>query len=179
MSIYQEDIITLDLERGSVHRSFANHSIGEDDLNGNLFGVRLTRNNVPVDVSRVSCIGYFIRSDGETVVINGGLGNDGVCKVILPKSCYAVEGQFTLAIKVSGDNATGTVRVVDGVVINTTTNTVIDPGSVVPDLTTVLAKIAECEAAAQSAWDAVDIINALGLYVDSEGYVCQRLAGET
>ena len=179
MSIYQEDIITVALERGSIHRSFLNHSIGEKDIDGNVFGVRLTRDGNPVDVSLVSCIGYFIRADGETVVINGGLGVNGVCRVILPQSCYAVEGTFSLALKLSGQGVTGTIRIVDGTVINTTTGTVIDPGSVVPDITELLEKIAECEAAAESAFEAVAIINSLGLYVDDEGYVCQRLAGET
>ena len=139
----------------------------------------------PVDVSLCSCIGYFIRADGETVIINGGLADeDGVLGVTLPQNCYAVEGQFTLTLKISGDlfeHTSGAIRVIDGMVVKGTTGTIIDPGTIVPALTeaAIIATISSCEAAAQSAWQAVAIINKLGLYVDEEGYVCQKLSGES
>lgn len=184
MAVIQEDILTLDLNRGGFHRSFVEHAIGQWDISGNRYGIRLVRDGEPVDVSLCSCIGYFIRADGETVVINGGLADaDGVLSVTLPQACYAVEGGFTLAIKITGANnehVTGTIRVVDGVVVRGTTGIHVDPGTIVPELTeaAIIAKIAECEAAAQYAAQMVAQINKLGLYVDSEGYTCQRLQGE-
>ena len=185
-SIYQSDILDIELNRGSVHRSFLNHSIGTNDIIGNRFGVRLFRGGEPVDVEYASCIGYFMRADGETVVINGGLAqSDGTLGVWLPQSCYAVEGNFTLALKVSNidsiGNVTTTIRIIDGTVINTTTGAIIDPGTIVPALTiqAIVAKISECEAAAQQAGQMAELINKLGLYVDTEGYTCQRLAGES
>ena len=183
--ILQKDVVTLDLSRGSFHRSFCAHSIGTNDISGNRFGVKLVRNGEPVDVSLCSCIGYFIRADGETVVVNGGLADaDGVLGVTLPQSCYAVEGQFTLTLKISGDafsHTSGTIRVIDGMVINGTTGTIIDPGTIVPALTeaAIIAKISECEAAAATIAPMVALLNKLGLYVDEEGYTCQKLAGES
>ena len=183
--ILQKDVIILDLNRGSFHRSFAHHAIGTNDISGNRFGVKLVRNGEPVDVSLCSCIGYFMRADGETVVINGGLADaDGVLGVNLPQSCYAVIGPFTLVLKISGDafsHTSGTIRVVDGMVVESTTGTIVDPGTIVPALTeaAIIAKISECEAAAQYAGQMVTLINKLGLYVDEEGYTCQKLAGES
>lgn len=184
MAVIQEDILTLDLNRGGFHRSFSEHAIGMWDISGNRYGMRLVRGAEPVNVSLCSCIGYFMRADGETVVINGGLADtDGVLSVTLPQACYAVEGGFTLAIKVTGaatEHVTGTIRVVDGVVVKGTTGVHVDPGTIVPALTeaAIIAKIAECEAAAQYAAQMIAQINKLGLYVDSEGYTCQRLQGE-
>lgn len=182
-TITQRDIITLDLnDRSGIHRSFIEHMIGTNDIRGNRIGVKLTRNGNPIDVSDFSCIGYFMRADGETVVINGGTADEnGVLSVHLPQACYAVEGQFSLALKITGGGHTGTIRIVDGTVMKTTAGDIIDPGDVVPELTVaaIVAKISECEALAEQAGLIVEFINKLGLYVDDAGYVCQKLAGET
>ena len=177
----QEDILTLDLMRGSFHRSFCNHSIGTNDISGNRFGVKLIKDGEAIDVSLCSCIGYFIRADGETVVVNGGLADaEGVLGVALPQACYAVEGNFTLALKITGAGITGTIRVIDGVVINGTTGVHVDPGTIVPALTeaAIIAKIGDCETATAAAALMVEKIEKLGLYVDAQGYVCQKLTGE-
>ena len=60
-----------------------------------------------------------------------------------------MEGQFTLAIKLSGGGVTGTIRMVDGTVINTTNGAVIDPGTVIPDLADYLAVVENAEDAAE------------------------------
>ena len=75
---------------------------------------------------------------------------------------------------------TGTIRVGDGVVVRGTTGVHVDPGTIVPALTeaAIVAKIAECEAATAQAALMVQKIEKLGLYVDDDGYVCQRLQGE-
>ena len=184
MAIYQEDVIRLDLNRACFHRSFLNHTLGTNDISGNRFGLILTKDGVPIDATLISCIGYFIRADGETVVVNGGLADEnGVLGVTLPQACYAVLGQFTLILKICGGDpgVTGTIRVIDGTVTETTTGTIVDPGTIVPQLTVeaIVAKIAECEAAAQQAGLMVQLIEKLGLYVDSEGYTCQKLSGES
>ena len=127
MAVYKENIIDIDLESGSVHRSFTNR-----------FGFRCFRNGQPVSLVGSTVIGHFIRADGNTIQINGGAVTDYTAFVTLPASCYAVEGQFTLAIKLSGGGVTGTIRMVDGTVINTTNGAIIDPGSVIPDLTAYL-----------------------------------------
>lgn len=149
MAIYREDIVDIELESGTVFRTFMNKAIGEGDANGNRFGFRCLRNGQPVSLTGSTVIGHFIRADGNTVEITGTTDGD-AAYVTLPATCYAVEGQFTLAIKLSGGSVTGTIRMVDGTVVNTTNGAVIDPGSVIPDLSDYLSVVEDAEAAADT-----------------------------
>lgn len=149
MAIYREDIVDIELESGTVYRTFMNKSIGEGDANGNRFGFRCLRNGQPVSLTGSSVYGHFIRADGNTIELQGTV-NGNTAFVSLPDACYAVEGQFTLAIKLSDGGITGTIRMVDGTVINTTNGAIIDPGNVIPDLTEYLAVVEDAEEAAET-----------------------------
>ena len=142
-------IVDIDINSGSLHRSFANQMIGGGDEAGNRYGLRLMNNGEPVSMSGASCIGYFIRSDGETLVINGTVSN-GVAYVELPAAAYAKEGQFSLAIKVTGTGFANTMRIVDGTVVKTTTDNMYDPASEIPSLESLMAVIERAEAAAET-----------------------------
>ena len=133
MAIYHEDIVNIDLESGTIHRSFLNHAIGYGDDDANRFGIRAYRNGVAEDLGG-TCAGYFIRADGGTVVISDGVVSGNMAYVTLPEACYAVEGNFSLAIKVSGSGVTGTMRIVDGVVSRTSTSATVDPGTVIESI---------------------------------------------
>lgn len=143
MAIYKENIIDVELTAGTIHRSFAIIFIGEGDDLADVFGVRVFRNGAAVDLTGVTVAGYFIRADGETVPISSGSVSGNVASVTLEESCYAIEGQFSLSIKLSSGDVTGTVRIVDGVVVNTTTSTVVDPGTIIPSIEDLIATIIE------------------------------------
>lgn len=140
MAIYKEDFIDIELNNGTISRSFMNRTIGEGDAQANRFGIHVFRNGEPEQLSGVTCEGYFIRSTGDTVPISGTASGNAAW-VDLPVACYAYEGQFALAIKLTGGNVTGTMRIVDGVVVNTTTGAVVDPGTVIPSIETLIAAI--------------------------------------
>ena len=160
MAIYKSDIVDIDLADGTIHRSFAQRTLGEGDANGNRFGIRLWRNGERVIMSNVTCMGYFIRNgNGDTVVINGGTFNGQEAYVELPAACYVYEGSFSLVIKLTEGNITGTMRVVDGTVVNSSTGSFIDPGSTIPDLATLLAVVERAEAAAE-------VVNDLEIYAE-------------
>lgn len=142
------DIVEINLDNGQLYRSFANKQIGEGDQAGNVFGGMLTRNGQPVDISGALVTGYFIRSDGACIIINGTASGN-TFTVTLPAQCYAIEGNFSLAINVTGAGSTETMRIIDGTVVNTATGIVIDPGSIVPSLEQLLAVIEQAEAAAE------------------------------
>lgn len=157
MALYHEDILDINLESGSVHRSFINHLISEGDTAANRFGVRLFRNGQPENLNGASCIGYFIRNgSGDTIVINGGTFAGNVGYVTLPASCYAVDGAFTLVIKVTGTGFAGAMRIIDGTVIDAVIGSIVDPGSVIPDLSDLMDVIGRAETAAAA-------INALSI----------------
>ena len=147
MAIFMEDILDIDLIGGGFHRSFMNHALGAGDTAGNVFGVRLLKNGEPTSMVGAACIGYFIRADGNTLVINGNV-SDGKAYVTLPAAAYAIEGQFTLAIKVSGTGFADTMRIVDGTIVPTTTSPIFDPSSDVPSLEDLMDVIERAENAA-------------------------------
>lgn len=160
MAHYRNDIIDIELESGSVYRSFLNHQLSEGDIKGNRFGVRLKRNGQLVNAGGATCMGYFIRHEsGDTVTINGGTFSGNTVYVTLPAACYAVNGNFTLVIKLVGGGVTGTMRIVDGTVVDSVLGSIVDPGNVVPDLDELMDVIGRAEAAAA-------VIN--GLSVTSE-----------
>ena len=115
------------------------------DNGGNLIGVEVTDDGSPASLSG-SVYGYVIRADGATVVVQGSLSSN-KASITLPTSCYAVVGQISIVIKVG----TTTVGACVGYVYRTTTDTIVDPGSVVPSLSELLQKIADCEAATAAA----------------------------
>lgn len=157
---YRNDIVDIDLESGTVYRSFANNNLGEGDAAANRFGVRLWRNGEPADAGGSACMGYFIRhANGDTVTINGGLFSGQEAFVTLPQSCYAYDGAFTLVIKLVGGGVTGTMRIVDGTIVDTVIGAPVDPGSVIPDLSDLLEVIGRAE-------DAADAIAAFSIYAE-------------
>lgn len=143
MALYREDIVDIDLAKsGSLLRSYLNRNIGKADNLENRFGIRLFRDGAPVDLSSASCLGFFMAPDGQHIAITGpdytGIAGN-VAWVQLPQACYNVDGQFTLAIKVSDGIVTGTMRIVDGVVNNTGVDGAVAPVDSVPTYQEVLS----------------------------------------
>lgn len=141
MANYRNDFADVNLETGTICRNFMNHSIGSGDALGDRFGVRVFRNGEPVSLGG-TVAGYFVRNTtGETVVISSGVVSGNEAYVTLPEACYAVEGSFTLAIKVTSGSETVTMRIVDGVVSRTNTSVTVDPGTLVPSIETLISAI--------------------------------------
>ena len=114
------------------------------------FIVTATRGGEPVTLDG-QVVATFIRADGGTEEITGGIDN-GAAVVTLPQSCYAVPGRFSMTIFNAGaDGSMTAVYACVGNVINTTTNTIIDPGSVVPTMTDITAAYNAAQAAVATA----------------------------
>ena len=114
------------------------------------------------DLTGCSCIGYFLRADGETVAISGsGLaGVDGsTAWVVLPVSCYAVPGRGGLIIRLINGDVRSTVLTMECSVYQSTTGQIIDPGQVVPDLDELLAQIERMEEATEAAEEAAEAVD--------------------
>lgn len=156
MAIIHRDIMDVELNNGTVFRTFAQRSICEGDNRGNRFGLRVLLDGEVQDISTCTVTGFFIRSDGVTLVLEGEV-EDGAAIVELPPAAYAKEGNFSLAIKVSrGNVTTDTMRIVDGTVVNTTTAKVKDPGNILPDLSELAEELSKIE-------QAITILNSLVL----------------
>ena len=141
-NITKIDLVDIELNSGSLHRSWLNHSIGNADAKANAFGVRVFRNGEPVSLTGGSVQGYFRDSQGNNIALTSQGTIDGnVAYVTLPQACYNYDGQFTLAIKLinSSEGITGTMRIVDGMVNNTNTGSAVAPTGTVPTYQEVLS----------------------------------------
>ena len=181
MAIYNENIVDIELTSGSIFRSFLSHTIGSGDELANRFGVRVFRNGEPENIGG-TCFGLFVRADGATVTINGGTVSGNTAYVTLPAACYAVEGNFTLAIKCQGSGATGTLRIVDGVVSRTSTSAAVDPGTIIPSVETLIELIEEAEQSIPVDYSAMNKavrIDAMGIMSESLSFEQGGIDGDT
>lgn len=172
MAIYTNDIVPVDLNENKIYRSPELITIGEGDRLGDRFGVAVLRNGEPVSLTGATCQGFFIRQNSTTVPLTGGISAN-MAYVDLDEACYAYIGQFSLVIKVVHGSSIATLRIVDGIVRRTTTDVVVDPGTVVPNLSDLLAAVAACEEAAETATEAAaDIVylaNDENMLIPTEG----------
>ena len=201
MAIYREDLVDVELTSGTVHRSFLSKTIGEGDNLENRYGVRLFRDGEAVNVGEATVQGLFIAPDGTGILISGVdeydkplTGKDGnKAWVQLPQACYNKEGQFTLTIKLieSAHGITGTMRIVDGVISNTMVQSPVAPTDTVPTYEEIiaiyedmLATIASAvrydtaqsltESEKTQARENIEANTEVGLFIDSNGYICQK-----
>lgn len=123
-------------------------NIFSQDSMANLIGVEVLDDGKAATLSG-KVTGYIIRGDGLTVLVTGTLtGNK--ASIVLPAACYAIVGTISIVVKVG----TMTIGAVSGYVYRSRTDAIVDPEDVIPDITELLEKIAECEAATKAANEA-------------------------
>lgn len=128
------------------------------DVLANKFTAEVTSNGDPVSLANATVNGYAIRDDGETVLVTGSASGN-TASITLPASAYVVSGPLDIVIKVTAGGVTMAVGAWRGYVQRSTTDTIVDPGHVVPSLSELLAKIADCEAATTAANSAASSAN--------------------
>ena len=116
MAIYHEDIIDIDLNKATVNRTHANIKTGINDENANRFGVRVFREKKAVDLTGVTCTGYFKKANGETETLTGEVSGN-LAYVTLTDDCYTVGREYVLTIKLIEGSVKVTARIVDGNVV--------------------------------------------------------------
>lgn len=128
-----------------------------------LVGVHVTDGGAPADLSG-SVVAHVVRSaDGGTVTFNGLLDGSDV-SAVLPEACFAYPGRIAVMLQlVDGTTKTTLCRAVYDVVAGET-GTSIDPGSVVPDLSDILAMLDEMEQATEAAQAAASLLDGIAPY---------------
>lgn len=140
MAFYKQDIVDINLNTGSIFRSFLGHSIGYKNDDADRFGVRVFRDGEAVDLTGASCQAVFMAPNGTNIALTSyGTVSGNVAYVTLPQACYDYEGQFCLSIQLVGGGVTGTMRIVDGMVINTGASGTVAPTSSVPTYQEILS----------------------------------------
>ena len=152
MAIF-ETWLTSDLKRMVQVQPLSGVVFTADNA-GNLIGVEVLDGGKPANISG-GVVGWAIRSDGKTVMINGTLSGN-KASIVLPASAYVVPGAISIVIKVG----TMTVGACTGYVYQSSTDTIVDPGHVIPSLDELLAHINDAIQAADNANNAATNANA-------------------
>lgn len=147
---------TTDLRRGTqmevLHNAFM---VGDQEAHRFVVALVNPEGGGTVSLTGAGVQGFFVRrGEDSTVVINGESdGNKAI--VTLPAACYAVPGRFSFIVRVSMGDTVHSVLWCDGVISRSRTDTLIDPGDVVPTLDELLGRISVLEAVTEAASDIV------------------------
>lgn len=135
-----------------------NEPLAYDNALAHAMRVTVFNEDGPEDLSGVGVVGSFMKSDGNTVTPINGTVSGNIAEVILPASCYVTPGRFKFTMNLSKDGSTRTVLWAEGHVEKNVDGTIIDPGTPVGNISTV---IGEADAAATRATEASVIAEAL------------------
>ena len=129
----------------NVKPQFLHGNLFSQDNAANTINVHVFNNGEPAALGG-SISANVIRSDGATVAVSGAIdGNKAY--IILPQACYAVPGVINIIVKNTENATVTTIAAVVANVYASSTDTVVDPGTIIPS---VAALIAEIEAAVDS-----------------------------
>lgn len=159
-NLIRSNIADIDLLK-PLKRENTGVLLAADDQSANRFGANVYKAGESVDLTGYRVIGYFIRPTMDTLPIDGTVEGN-TAYVDLPAACYASSGAFALAIKVIGDDVAATVRVIDGYIRMTETDSIVPADEQVININELLQKIEDAEAAAERAEAAADRAEAAG-----------------
>ena len=134
-----ETWLEQDLQHPVAVRMLTGNLFSMDNA-GNLIGVRVTDGGAPATLGG-SVSGSVIRPDGVTVAVTGTLYGGDRAYIILPQDVYLVPGLVTIVIKITDGTAITTLAAVTAVVYRSSTDSAIDPGTIIPSVETLIADI--------------------------------------
>lgn len=133
-----ETWLTQDLNKPVKVQSISGNLFSQDNM-ANLIGVEIMDGNQPATVSGIVSANV-LRADGATVAVTGTLiGNK--ASVVLPQSAYLVPGMTAIVIKLIDDEEVTTIGAVQAIVYRSSTEEVIDPGTIMPDIQSLIEYI--------------------------------------
>lgn len=124
-----------------VAATFLHGNLFSQDNAGNTINVYVMKNGEPATIGG-TVSANVIRADGNTVAVSGAIdGNKAY--VILPQACYAVPGRVEIIIKLTQSTTITTIAAIVANVYRSTTDTVVDPGTIIPSISSLIAEIEE------------------------------------
>ena len=109
------------------------------DNDGNTINVIVMDNGEPATIGG-SVSANVIRSDGGTVAVSGTISGN-KCSITLPQACYAVPGVIHIIIKLTESSTVTTIAAVVANVYMSSTDTVVDPGTVITSIQDLIDQI--------------------------------------
>lgn len=123
-----------------VQVQYLHGNVFSQDNGGNLIGVNVYQDGQPATLSG-SVSGLAIRADGATVAITNGTLSGNRASVILPAACYAVPGVISVVVKLTSGETVTTLCAVVTNVYQSSTDTAVDPGTIIPDITALITAV--------------------------------------
>ena len=161
----------------SVH--YIDGNVFSQDNQGNKIGVVMMDGESQASISG-TISASVIRADGATVAVSGSFSGSQAW-VVLPQSAYAVPGLISIVIKCTDSSVITTLCAVVGTVYQSSTDTTVDPGTIIPSIQTIISEIetavASIPADYSSLWTSLapeydtSISYGLGQYVTYDGAV--------
>ena len=109
------------------------------DVQANRIVVSVVRGGVNENLSG-TVSANIIRADGATVAQTGEISGN-VASVTMPAAAYAVPGAIAVFVKHTQSGVTSTIAAVTGYVYKSTTDTIVDPGTIIPSIQDLLESI--------------------------------------
>ena len=118
-------------------------------LDGNLFSQDVQANRIDVavfDGEEEAAIGGsvtadVVRADGQTVAATGGTIEGNVASITLPAAAYYVPGAISVAVKLTTSGVVTTIACIVANVYRSSTDTVVDPGTIIPSVQSLITQI--------------------------------------
>ena len=122
-----------------VKARYLDGNVFSQDNQGNLIGVNVYNNGSPASLTG-TVSANVIRADGATVAVSGMLAGN-KASVVLPQSAYAVPGVISIIIKLTTSGVITTLCAIVANVYQSTTDTIVDPGTIIPSIESLIAEI--------------------------------------
>ena len=162
--------------QGPVRVRYLDGNLFSMDKAANIINVDVFDNGVPVQVGG-SVTAEVIRADGGTVTVSGTVSGNRA-SVTLPQACYAVVGAISVVIKVTEGTTITTIAAFVANVYRSSTDTVVDPGTIIQSVEDLIADIEAAVADIPVAYNASfapaysnSSTYAVGQYVTYDGYL--------
>lgn len=123
----------------AVKVKYIDGNVFSQDSGGNRIGVNLFKNGEPFTVTG-TISANVIRADGATVAVSGQSSQNSAW-VDLPQAAYAVPGSLSVVIKSLSNGYVTTLCAVVANVYISSTDTAVDPGTIIPSIQALIAEI--------------------------------------
>lgn len=131
--------LVCDLQN-AVKVQYLDGNIFSQDNQGNVINVTVLDGVEPATLSG-TISANIIRADGGTVAATGGTITDNVASITLPAAAYAIPGVVSIVIKNTNSSVVTTIAAIVANVYQSSTDTVVDPGTIIPSVQTLISAI--------------------------------------
>lgn len=124
----------------AVKVQYLHGNLFSQDNQANEINVAVFEDGEPVELAG-TVTANVIRPDGGTVAVTGGTYSGNVATITMPSAVYAIPGAISVAVKITLDGVVTTIAAFAATVYATSTDTAVDPGTIIPSIQTLIAEI--------------------------------------